>query len=261
MSDVSFRIRLGIFIKFGTVDFQVKKEPDNCVSIKFDYNFSDLVEGILRPYFNFKLIKNKFIEVDDLTPGQIHEAVPKDIPFNIEITHIYPIFKPRLIVFDFHLTLTSTANILDAALFKKFTQYLLKTGCRVAIASYGTRYEINNVLNRVFVEANQIINVLPTARNIHPFTIVTPPDISEKWKECHKPPEGLGKVNMLIILSKRFGISPGQILLVDDQEKNYSEALMQGYHAVHIFQGAGIRGILEYFFGEWAPIVISTLDS
>ena len=168
--------------------------------------------------------------------------------------------KFKLIVFDFDCTITQIhtcktrltpeyalsdealpiyIGLLNAIRFKQFVNGLLKSGIKVAIASYGKQSVILNIMNLIF-GFNTYQN--PFSRE----NIITPNDIYDEkygpWKECHNPPFGTGysKNNMLRLIQENWRenetdvIDNNEILLIDDDPKNILYAESEKYNAIII---------------------------
>lgn len=168
------------------------------------------------------------------------------------------IFGKRLIdnielyIWDFDYTITKVHScndpfferqtldeiIADLDLFKNTIYHLLRMGKKVAIASYGNKDLILEIMVRVFDSSN-------------PFTennVVTPRDISKhygiRWSDCFQPPivnssDQIYNKNIMIeylidIHLEGERIPSANVLLLDDTNENVVNAIGAGYRAIKI---------------------------
>lgn len=149
----------------------------------------------------------------------------------------------KLMIFDFDCTITNfhlsssvtleeilshpISEFIDAPLFKAFVEYLLKKGIQVAIASYGKKNIILNLMNRVFSDSI-----------FDEDNVVTPHDISlakgVKWSEGCNPNKKLllNKNDMIQLLAHRLELDPKEICLLDDTEEHIVNARNLGCEAI-----------------------------
>lgn len=152
----------------------------------------------------------------------------------------------RLVVFDFDCTIThrsTCGNIklddvinkganyyIQSMIFRKFIEYLLRSGVAVAIATYGKKDIVLTTMVEIFPNTN-------------PFTIL---DVSVwegiNWKECQYPPEGYNKNNMLKIFARKYKLQNDQMLLIDYSAANVITAHNAGYNALFV---PGCKGFVE----------------
>jgi hypothetical protein len=160
--------------------------------------------------------------------------------------------KIKLYVWDFDCTITGihscgnellfTENvdlrrvIADLDLFKQVIKRLRELGKEVAIASYGRKEIILQTMKKIFGEENPF----------NESNVVTPQSITvtpgRRWLDCHFPPAGFDKNDMLQLLQKRYqDLKNDQIILFDDTPENVDRAISQGYLGIKIPK-AGCKG-------------------
>ena len=164
--------------------------------------------------------------------------------------------KIKLYVWDFDCTITgihSCGNeslfsettdlrrvIADLDLFKQVIKRLRELGKEVAIASYGRKEIILRTMEKIFGEENPF----------NESNVVTPQSVTitpgRRWLDCHFPPAGFDKNDMLQLLQKRYqskdqNFNNDQIILFDDTAENVDRAISQGYLGIKIPK-AGCKG-------------------
>jgi hypothetical protein len=162
----------------------------------------------------------------------------------------------QLYVWDFDCTITgihSCGNellfsenvelrrvIADLDLFKQVIKRLRELGKEVAIASYGRKEIILQTMKKIFGDENPF----------NESNVVTPQSITitpgRRWLDCHLPPAGFDKNDMLQLLQKRYrdngqDFKNDQIILFDDTAENVDRAISQGYLGIKIPK-AGCKG-------------------
>lgn len=164
----------------------------------------------------------------------------------------------KLIVFDFDCTISrihtcaTKLNQNDAQLesnkikyignveadsFKELILEILSSGRFVAVASYGEKRVILNLLFQIF-GLNNPFNEL---------NVITPADISPTWPECHEPPmfSPYSKNDMLNLLTQRYRLTPTEIILLDDTGANVQRAISSGYGGYMVPKCVGFDSVVK----------------
>lgn len=157
-----------------------------------------------------------------------------------------------MIVFDFDCTITSVStclmdtetdlsNYIQKHVFRRFVEFVLVNGIKVAIASYGRKQSI----------VDAMVSIFGVDTPFNYYNVITPQDVNKKWKECFMPPFGLNKNNMLQILSEAYDIEPRNILLLDDSHSNVRNALAAGFKALRTPSCNGFFEVARSFINKW----------
>lgn len=120
--------------------------------------------------------------------------------------------------------------------------YLTDRGIEVAVASYGRKRVIDQVMKEIFRGYG------------NPFSdrnIITPSDVTPEWRECYNPPRGYAKHNMLAILSERYFIPRDSILLLDDSQQNVITARVYGFQALKTPTCQGFLLVAKSLIRKW----------
>ena len=161
------------------------------------------------------------------------DLVVFDVDFTLTRDHSCMRGKPEVIPPEQYVLYI---NDQDAEELRNFVSSLISKGIKVAIASYGRKNNIKNLMNYVFMGFRNPFN---------DDNIITPADVSSQydidWPECYEPTvSGYNKNTMLYILKERYNIDDiNKILLVDDTGKVVTDAIMGGFSSLPVPRGQG----------------------
>lgn len=163
----------------------------------------------------------------------------KDDICNLEINQSWPLDGVKVIVMDFDGVIIGgnscrQRDIYGPFIAKSFIPYAQQHGYIVAIASFARKETILRVL---YYMGASIPNEL----------IITPIDVG--WAECHGPPDGKSKNDMLRLIATRTDILPEHITLLDDTLANVENAIAAGYRAILISQLSPQGGFIGNHLG------------
>lgn len=131
---------------------------------------------------------------------------------------------------DTFMSLPLSESLADPLVFRNLVHLLLRSGIKVAIASFGHKEIILHTMRRLFKST-------PGDCPFNEDNIITPADASREysvyWPEGYEPPPGYSKSDLIVCLQRkmRSSIPESQILLIDDSLTNCMDAIKHSYSA------------------------------
>lgn len=137
---------------------------------------------------------------------------------------------------------------LNAIRFKDLVNSLQSAQVKVAIASYGSKPVITSMMRLIFGSSKGNL-----------IEVVTPGDIAKKnpgdrtWRDCHTPPQGYSKNDMLSLIKKRHNILKSEnILLIDDDSRNIEKAQFEGYSGYPVHPCIGFESLYQNLLRDFS---------
>lgn len=225
---------------------------------------------------NFQLMRLMTNSPDFNMNDELNETILDEIELvvwdlDLTITKVHTARSPR---FSKDLNNLRLEDIVaDVELFRVINQQLLRLGKKVAIASFGRKSLILDLMTRIFSLPNCSDNVyinkdtlsnelsngalldeladrLIDGLNVfNENNVVTPTDFTLSsgklidWEENYEPPNGYGKADLLDLLRNRLKVPQSRhCLLFDDSIINIHNCLSNGYLTVLILPTDGRYG-------------------